>query len=533
MSIEERDNDDLIRITHYINPHNFWFKHESAYLYNADEQEFQLELIEFCENTFGRGNITSGVYKPTQIGELVAVFYFQLGRWTRAKIDEIQQDLSGEVMCNVWAIDEGVPIKTSCRYLKPLPARFGKMPSTVKHGGLKGILPAESSYNYLEGRSVHKMVEAWCSGVVRVFQSLIEDAVSIKFCDQRHYQAQGVDMYFGTLKLTSHQNVTNNAVDLLKKAGGKMVMMVDEDEFYDKFPLLRTLDMRRSEDNEHRENMKYHTNTFRPEYASTTGAFETERKRFQDKYLIEQAREKFVEWDKRNTASSTVQGSNVCLDDYFPFSSQQLTKPVVSPLVQSSVPQSKPRRRYELEYDTLVDESDSEKESEAFAASQQRRCPPKTNQHAKNLNNQIARPPARPHNGDIYEKSIADLAPALHKIKLRRRAAIQKEMDAGSSSKANGNHPTLNIMPAGFDLGNVQFANGNTILGSSEVGVGARSAVSSQKPPRCSVVTNRRPRPQQRNDYHDSSLEEEMIRKLDIGGGNVEPADDEEEEERW
>lgn len=302
---------------------------------------------------------------------------------------------------------------------------------------------------------------------------------------------------------------------------------------FSEFPLLRTLDMRRSEDNEHRENMKYHTNTFRPEYASTTGAFETERKRFQDKYLIEQAREKFVEWDKRNTASSTVQGSNVCLDDYFPFSSQQLSKPVVSPLVQSSVPQSKPRRRYELEYDTLVDESDSEKESEAFAASQQRRCPPKTNQHPKNLNNQIARPPARPHNGDIYEKSIADLAPALHKIKLRRRAAIQKEMDAASSSKANGNLPTLNIMPAGFDLGNVQFANGNTILGSSEVGVGARSAVSSQKPPRCSVVTNRRPRPQQRNDYHDSSLEEEMIRKLDIGGGNVEPADDEEEEERW
>lgn len=527
MSAEDQDN-DLIRITHYINPHNFWFKHESAYLFNAEEQEFQMELIEFCETTFGRGNITSGVYKPTQIGELVAVFYFQLGRWTRAKIDEIQQDLSGEVMCNVWAIDEGVPIKTSCRYIKPLPARFGNMPSAVKHGGLRGVLPAESSYNYLEGRSVHKMVESWCSGVVRVFQSLIEDAVSMKFCDQRRYQAQGVDMYFGTLKLTSHQNVTNNAVDLLKKAGGKMVMIVEEDEFYDKFPLLRTLDMRRSEDNEHRENMKYHTNTFRPEYASTTGAFESERKRFQDKYLIEQAREKFVEWDKRNTASSTVQSGIFSLDDYLPMSSQQLNKPLVSPLVTPSMPQSKPRRRYDLEYKTLVDESGSDSESEVVVPPQ-RRHPPKPNKQSSNSNGRSEHPVARPPNGEVYDKSLADLAPALHKIKLRRRAAVQKEIDANNASNANGHLPALNIMPAGFNLGNVQFANGNIILGSQEIDVAARSTVSSQKPR--TVLSNQRPRPQKRYDHLDSSIEERMIRKVDMGSGTK--PDDDEEEERW
>lgn len=532
MSSEDHDN-DLIRITHYINPHNFWFKHESAYLYNAEEQEFQLELIEFCETTFGRGNITSGVYKPTQIGELVAVFYFQLGRWTRATIDDIQQDLSGEVMCNVWAIDEGVPIKTSCRYIKPLPLRFGKMPSTVKQGGLIGIMPAESSYDYLKGCTSHKMVDSWCLGVVRVFQTLIEDAVSIKFCDQRHYQAQGVDMFFGILKLTSHQNVTNNAVDLLKKAGGKMVMMVEDREFYDKFPLLRTLDMRRCEDNDHRENMKYHTNTFRPQYASTTGAFESERKRFQDKYLIEQAREKFVEWDKRNTASSTVQ--NYSLDDYLPISSQQLNKPVVSPLVMPSMPQSKPRRRYDLEYKTLIDESDSERESDD-QINQQRCHPP--NQIRQTVNNNNCRSDhslTRQHNGEVYNKTLTDVAPALHKIKLRRRATIQKEQDAANASDTHGNRASLNIMPAGFNLGNVQFSKGNLILGSSEVNADSRSTTLGPKTHSLMNHKNHRnnrwPRQQPQTEDRDSSFEEEMIRKLDISNGTK--AVESEEEEQW
>lgn len=78
-----------------------------------------------------------------------------------------------------------------------------------------------------------KIVSDWSPGVVRVFEGCIEEAVSISFSAD-HYEVTGIDMYFGEMKITSHQNVTNNATDLLKKAGGKMVMLVEQQEFYDR-----------------------------------------------------------------------------------------------------------------------------------------------------------------------------------------------------------------------------------------------------------------------------------------------------------
>ncbi|XP_065076040.1 uncharacterized protein LOC135699675 [Ochlerotatus camptorhynchus] len=494
MSQEDHDK-DLIRVTHYINPHNFWFKSESAYLYNAEEQKFQLELIEFCETNFGRGNITSGVYKPNQVGELVAVFYFQLGRWTRAVVDDIQEELGGQVICNLWAIDEGVPIKTGVRYIKPLPAKFAKMPSSVKHGGLEGILPAETSYDYLEGRSVHKIVENWASGVAIAFQNLIDDAVAMKFSILHHYKRGGVDIHFGSMQIISHKNVSNDAIALLEKVAGKIVMVVDKDEFYNKFPLLRTLDMRRSEDNEYRENMKYHTNTFRTEYSTTTEAFESERMRFQDKFLIEQARKKVLEWDMRNTASSSVV-----------FTSPEVSEFTNPPLPESSELQGKPRRRYELAYRELIDEDSEEEHDTAMHRN-------KWKQNSKNNN-----PNPRKPQDSIYDKSMADVAPALHKIKLRRRAGTHQNPEEANTSKApaNGNSSALNIIPAGFSLANVQFSNGSVILGTAEPNVNRR--MNSFGPKTGPVGNRRKPQQQQQYDDQDSSFDEKIIRRLDLGG---------------
>lgn len=85
----------------------------------------------------------------------------------------------------------------------------------------------------MEGRSVHRIVENWASGVACAFQNLIDDAVSMKFIVHRHYQREGVDIHFGSLLITSHKNVSNNAIALLEKVAGKMVKVVDKEEFYD------------------------------------------------------------------------------------------------------------------------------------------------------------------------------------------------------------------------------------------------------------------------------------------------------------
>lgn len=51
--------DDAIRITHYINPHMFWYKPESAYVHNLDEKRFQLKIDEYCEQHFRRASSDS------------------------------------------------------------------------------------------------------------------------------------------------------------------------------------------------------------------------------------------------------------------------------------------------------------------------------------------------------------------------------------------------------------------------------------------------------------------------------------------
>ncbi|XP_058453909.1 uncharacterized protein LOC131431946 [Malaya genurostris] len=518
----QKDQDfDLIRITHYINPHNFWFKHESAYLFNAEEQNFQMEVNKFCEMTYGRGNINCGVYTPKQKGELVAVFYFQLSRWIRAEVDEIMQELNGQINCNLWAIDEGVPVKSSCQYIKPLPERFGCAETSVKHGGIELILPAESGYNYLEGRLVTSMIKEWCPGVVRVFETCIEEAVSIKFCNLRRHKVKEIDIYFGTMKITSHQNVTNNATDLLKKAGGEMVMLVDKAEFYDKISRLRTLDMKRFENNDRNENMKYHTNTFRPEYS--TYSKPREKFRFRNNYIIEQAREKFLEWDMRNTASSVITTNDAMADS---LQSRTSELPDESTNLASKI---KGRRVPELEYSELVNESFSDDEEppkvELQIPEQTKQLKPASVSENRTVIQSSARAYQRPENR-TYDKSVSDLLPALNKIKLRRQPYDIKQTAMAESSfnsnKATVSAPSaLNIVPAGFNLGNVEFSAGSVILGAEKTSnLSDRKAMLDHfhKDPKTTVTSRtklRKHRKQQRgSDDLDSSVDEKIIRNI-------------------
>uniref|UniRef100_A0A1Q3EZM8 Tudor domain-containing protein n=1 Tax=Culex tarsalis TaxID=7177 RepID=A0A1Q3EZM8_CULTA len=519
MANQEQDN--LIRITHYINPHNFWFKQESAYLFNGEDQNFQEELNRFCDQTYGRGNIGSGIYTPGKVDETVAVYYFQLARWIRAQVDAIFPDLSGQVQCNLFAIDEGVPVKSSCRYIKPLPERFGVgcVPTTVKRGGLVGVLPAECSYDYLQGCNVTKMVRDWSPGVVRVFEGCIEEAVTISF-DFQHYEVTGIDMYFGTMKITSHQNVTNNATDLLKKAGGKMVMLVDQQEFYDRLPTLRTLDMRRFEDNERVENMKFHTNTFRPEYSTRSKPRHAARVCSYENQAIEQAREKVLDWDERNKRNASVV-------DFAP-----LTPKVIAP---SSVAEKRNRPTIRV-YSQLVNESISDDEEPPQVDIKLPAFQPKQPPQEKPTvpSSPYQRPDTR-----VYDVDVANVQIALDAIKLRRQASanLARNESASTSHKqaAGGTTCPLNIIPAGYSMGNVHFE-GSTI-GTSEVGTNKRNATANLfnrngKPPRKDNAGNqsrpRKPRYEYRADQLGSSSEEEVVRKLTIAPFNAD-----EDNEQW
>uniref|UniRef100_A0A8D8GEU7 (northern house mosquito) hypothetical protein n=1 Tax=Culex pipiens TaxID=7175 RepID=A0A8D8GEU7_CULPI len=518
MANQEQDNQ--IRITHYINPHNFWFKQESAYLFNGEEQNFQEALNKFCDETYGRGNIGSAIYTPKKVGETVAVYYFQLARWIRAHVDAIFPDLSGQVQCNLWALDEGVPVKTSVRYIKPLPERFGLggAPTTVMRGGLRGVLPAECSYDYLQGCNVTKIVSDWSPGVVRVFEGCIEEAVSISFSAD-HYEVTGIDMYFGEMKITSHQNVTNNATDLLKKAGGKMVMLVEQQEFYDRLPNLRTLDMQRFEDNERVENMKFHSNTFRPEYSARCKPRHATRVCSYENQAIEQAREKVLDWDERNKRNASVV-------DFAPMAQKAGTTAASS----AAEKRNRPTTRV---YSQLVNESISDDDEdpppqvEIKLPAFQPKVPPK---EKPAVPSPYQRPDTR-----VYDVDVADVQVALNAIKLRRQASANLARNESSTNgkQAAGGGTPLNLIPAGYSMGNVHF-DGST-LGESEVGTNKRDSTASLfnrhgKPPRKdhSESRLRKSRYEYRKDDGDSSSEEEVVRKLTIT-----PFNPDEDNEQW
>lgn len=370
-----------------------------------------------------------------------------------------------------------------------------------------------------------------------MFEGCIEEAVSICFSAD-HYEVTGIDMYFGEMKITSHQNVTNNATDLLKKAGGKMVMLVNQQEFYDReltfilanivrnnlylagIPTLRTLDMQRFEDNERFENMKFHSNTFRPEYSARCKPRHPTRVCSYENQAIVQAREKVLDWDERNKRNASVV-------DFAPLAQKA---PAASSL-QSLSKRNRPTTRV---YSQLVNESISDDEEpppqvEIKLPAFQPKIPPK---EVPAVPSPYQRPTAR-----VYDVELADVQVALNAIKLRRQASANL---ARAESSTNGKQATggatacpLNIIPAGYSMGNVHF-DGST-LGASEVGTNKRDSTASLfnrhvKPPRKehSESRLRKPRYEYRKDDGDSSSEEEVVRKLTIT-----PFNPDEDNEQW
>lgn len=69
---------------------------------------------------------------------------FERNKWCRCVVDDVVEDNSGEKQYNLWAIDDGVPLQSSSRYVNPLPKKFSSEDtSKVKRGAIKNILPSE------------------------------------------------------------------------------------------------------------------------------------------------------------------------------------------------------------------------------------------------------------------------------------------------------------------------------------------------------------------------------------------------------
>lgn len=122
-----------IQITHFKNPHTFWFKYLQS---NNDEQvqRIEYELRESIPCPIDKQNC--------HIGEIIAIRWIERGKWIRACIDQIDSEHE-EVI--VWAIDYGEPIRAPIAQTSSIEAEIKELCKTTKSsvcvGGVYGIMP--------------------------------------------------------------------------------------------------------------------------------------------------------------------------------------------------------------------------------------------------------------------------------------------------------------------------------------------------------------------------------------------------------
>lgn len=96
-----------ILITHFINPHLFWFKYESDVVVNVNKplQDLEHELAEHVAALKKRSLYNSG-YEPER-GEHVALMHLTWKKWIRVRVDNTIECMSTGKKFSLWATDHG------------------------------------------------------------------------------------------------------------------------------------------------------------------------------------------------------------------------------------------------------------------------------------------------------------------------------------------------------------------------------------------------------------------------------------------
>lgn len=144
------DRSKIIKITHVINPHLFWFKYVDTP--DTGAKQIELALINYVAESGDRMSAakSNGRYRNESY---VAVFMASMEKYIRAEIDVCDDPLLAEHEIIVWAIDYGIPLKTSLDSIVLLNAELKSLCRTTKsaiiRGGIAEVLPATNRYNVI------------------------------------------------------------------------------------------------------------------------------------------------------------------------------------------------------------------------------------------------------------------------------------------------------------------------------------------------------------------------------------------------
>ncbi|XP_049287476.1 uncharacterized protein LOC125765959 [Anopheles funestus] len=245
--------DNSIHITHYINPHCFYYKPETAYMQEHEQAKFAAAFNEWCEKSYGTIYDTVRNTQPCKHplpGELVALCSNQLQRWIRCEMEEVTVDVDDTTWYYLWAIDEGLPIKTHTKYVRPLPKEFVKEPAHAIRGAIINILPGETRFDYEEDKQILVPTTKWSPGIVSTLEFMLENAESISFLPSLKYVLKNETINIGELFIITQANVSYSVAQKLHEACSDQVIVTQNAKFLKGIEYLRALNKKRYLNNE-------------------------------------------------------------------------------------------------------------------------------------------------------------------------------------------------------------------------------------------------------------------------------------------
>uniref|UniRef100_A0A1B0D7F3 RNA helicase n=1 Tax=Phlebotomus papatasi TaxID=29031 RepID=A0A1B0D7F3_PHLPP len=195
---------ERIIITHFVDPHRFWFRLDEPF-------QDQGELLDF------RANLNKAIQRADKnegwtpaVGEVVAYFYKHSAMLERAVVNSI--GLNGEL--TLWLVDIGHPQRARRDEVRPIPKNV-KLPEkkTIREGGIFQLVPAKRKFN-LQTLKV-EMVDCgnvWSQDAIELMKEAIEFAESLRF-EARSFPDD--NFVFGNLTFVMPNGRKLSAVDLL------------------------------------------------------------------------------------------------------------------------------------------------------------------------------------------------------------------------------------------------------------------------------------------------------------------------------
>lgn len=286
------ESDHCIAVTHFINPHLFWYKTIGA----PDEQFHVLNVCEQNLVELYKNKPLCDNYLRPQIGDKVAVYFIAWNKYIRAEIlhkAEFQQE---EYI--VWTMDYGFPLLAKKENLRNLPSNLQIDMGHIRVGGISNIFPAEQEYDDMEGNLVMIKKDKWLQKTCNVLEKLLADANSISFV--KHFESNNHN--WGDLIIVNHKGIHINARDYLLKTTNA----IEENEltFKDSCVKLKTIKIAPWLSNDRNTKMKY--NNIKHNYIEHS-------KQMNAVIIDENAKRKVEDWQERNERKK-VEASNELLE---------------------------------------------------------------------------------------------------------------------------------------------------------------------------------------------------------------------------